>query len=585
MRTFYCGQVDNSLVGKTVVLYGWVNRARDHGGVIFIDLRDRAGMVQVVVNNDKDIFVLAEKLRNEFLIKIEGHVVLRPHALINKNLANGDVEVKAHVLEIINRSEPLPFNLDEYQAANEEVRLRYRYLDLRRPEMSSKVIFRAKVAKAIRDYLDIHGFLEIETPMLTKSTPEGARDYLVPSRIHHGKFYALPQSPQIFKQLLMVSGLDRYYQIVRCFRDEDLRNDRQPEFTQLDVEMSFPTEKFIRDLMEGMMRKMFADLLQVQLPNPFPCLTYQEAMQKYGSDKPDLRVALEMVDLADLLQNVAFEIFAKAANNPDARIAALCVPYPDISRKQIDDYTKFIGSFGAKGLAYIKVNDVKNGTAGLQSPILKFLNHDVIEKILQRVHAKSGDVIFIMAGDAKVTSNAMGALRLKLGADCKLAQGEWKPLWVVDFPLFEMQDGVWTSVHHPFTAPIETSPEVVQDNPGKMLARAYDMVLNGTELGGGSIRIYDAFMQQTIFRILGIDDEMAQLRFGHLLEAFKYGCPPHGGIAFGLDRIVMLMTKAESIRDVIAFPKNQSAVCPLTQAPSVVDEKQLKELGIKAVNN
>lgn len=581
MRTCYCGQVDNSLVSKKIILYGWVNRARDHGGVIFIDLRDREGMVQVVISNDKEIFALAEKLRNEFLIKIEGTVVMRPEALINKNLVNGDVEVKAHILEIINRSEPLPFNLDEYQEANEDVRLRYRYLDLRRPEMSSKIVFRAKVVREIRKYLDAHGFLDIETPLLTKSTPEGARDYLVPSRIHRGKFYALPQSPQIFKQLCMVAGLDRYYQIVRCFRDEDLRNDRQPEFTQLDVEMSFPSEKLIRDLMEGMMRKMFKDLLQVQLPDPFPCLTYHEAIQKYGSDKPDLRVDLAMVDLADLLPEVEFEIFAKAARNPEARVAALCVPYPEISRKQIDDYTKYIGGFGAKGLAYIKVNDRNNGLAGLQSPILKFLNATVAENILQRTQAKTGDVIFIMAGNAKTTSTALGALRLKLGTDLKLIADAWRPLWVIDFPLFEMQDGVWTSVHHPFTSPIETNPEIVQAHPGKMLARAYDMVLNGTELGGGSIRIYDALMQQTIFRVLGIDDASTHTRFGHLLEAFKYGCPPHGGIAFGIDRIVMLMTKAESIRDVIAFPKNQSAICPLTQAPSAVDHKQLEELGIK----
>lgn len=581
MRTHYCGEVNNSLIGKSVVLCGWAQRARDHGGVIFIDLRDRAGMVQVVVSNDKDIFALAEKVRNEFLLKVEGVVAARPEALVNKNFANGDVEVKAQVLEILNRSEPLPFNLDEYQEANEEVRLRYRYLDLRRPEMSSKIIFRAKILRVIRDYLDKHGFMDIETPILTKSTPEGARDYLVPSRVHNGKFYALPQSPQIFKQLLMVAGLDRYYQIARCFRDEDLRNDRQPEFTQLDVEMSFATELEIQKLMEGMMRKMFANLLNVELPNPFPRLTYAEAMQKYGSDKPDLRVALEMVDIADLVKNVEFEIFAKAANDDDSRVVALCVPYPNISRKQIDDYIKYIGGFGAKGLAYIKVNDRHNKLAGLQSPILKFLNEEIAENILHRTQAKNGDVIFIMAGNAKIVSNALGSLRLKVGADCNLVEDAWKPLWVVDFPLFEMQDGAWTSVHHPFTAPVESNPEKVEVDPGKIMARGYDMVLNGSELGGGSIRISDAVMQQTVFRILGINEESAHARFGHLLEAFKYGYPPHGGIAFGIDRIAMLMTKAESIRDVIAFPKNQSAICPLTQAPSVVDLTQLKELGIK----
>lgn len=581
MRTYYCGQVNNNLIGKTVVLCGWAQRARDHGGVMFIDLRDREGMVQVVVSNDKEFFALAEKVRNEFLLKVEGMVVARPAALINKNFANGDVEVKATALEILNRSEPLPFNLDEYQEANEEVRLRYRYLDLRRPEMSSKIIFRAKILQIIRNYLNQQGFIDIETPILTKSTPEGARDYLVPSRVHNGKFYALPQSPQIFKQLLMVAGLDRYYQIARCFRDEDLRNDRQPEFTQLDVEVSFTTELEIQQLMEEMMRKMFKDLLGVQLPNPFPRLTYAEAIQKYGSDKPDLRVSLEMVDLADLVKNIEFEIFAKAANDPEARVVALCVPYPNISRKQIDDYTKFVGGFGAKGLAYIKVNDRHAKLAGLQSPLLKFLSEEIAENIVKRVAAKSGDVIFIMAGNAKVVSNALGSLRLKIGADLNLIEDAWRPLWVVDFPLFEMQDGAWTSVHHPFTAPVELNPEKVAADPGKIMARGYDMVLNGSELGGGSIRIADAVMQQTVFRILGISEESAHARFGHLLEAFKYGYPPHGGIAFGIDRIAMLMTKAESIRDVIAFPKNQSAICPLTQAPSEVEEKQLRELGIK----
>ncbi|MCL5260474.1 MAG: aspartate--tRNA ligase [Gammaproteobacteria bacterium] len=583
MRTHYCGEVNSKAINQLVELYGWVNKVRNHGKLIFIDLRDRSGIVQVVVNQDQsDLFALAEKFHNEFVLQITGKIQARPAGLVNSEMRTGEIEIVVTDIIVLATAEPLPFVLDEFQTAHDDLRLRYRYLDLRRQELTEKIWFRAKVAKKIRQYFDDCGFIEIETPMLTKTTPEGARDFLVPSRNFKGEFYALPQSPQIFKQLLMAAGFDRYYQLVRCFRDEDLRADRQPEFTQLDVELAFTSEAEIMQLIEEMLRQLFKELLQVVLPNPFLKITYKEAMEKYGSDKPDLRIPLEIIELTDLMQNVGFEVFAKFAHNPQGRIAALCLPNAkSLSRKQLDGYTEFVGIYGLKGLANIKVNDVALGLQGLQSSILKFFDKETIERIISRVNPKSGDIIFIAASENKIVNEALGALRVKLGHDHNLVSDSWQPLWVVDFPCFEKTETGWTFLHHPFTAPVENNIEEILKNPGAVMARAYDMVLNGTELGGGSIRIHNREMQLAVFKILGIDPVLSEQQFGHLLESFKYGYPPEGGIAFGLDRIVMLMTKSKSIREVIAFPKTQTGSCLLTGAPSKVTASQLSELGIK----
>lgn len=606
LRTHYCGIVDETLIGKEIKLCGWVNNIRNHGKLIFIDLRDRFGTVQIVVDIDSasQAFSLASKLHHEYIIHVVGSVRSRPEGLINHDIPTGAIEVAATKLEIINKSEVLPFSLSEHQEAHEDLKLRYRYLDLRRPEVSSNIVTRAKIARLIRSYLDSHDFLEIETPMLTRSTPEGARDYLVPSRNFPGHFYALPQSPQIFKQLFMVAGLDRYYQIVRCFRDEDLRADRQPEFTQLDIEMSFISEEEIQYLIEGLMQSLFTEILNVKLPLPFPRLTHAEAMQKYGSDRPDLRVPLEITEVKDIFaqNNVDVgareprpsngealishpsEIFAAYANDAESRIAALRLPQgaAKLSRKQLDEYNKFVMEYGAKrGVAYIKVNDIDAGAAGLQSSLLKFLTPEEVLAILKHANAKNGDIVFVLADKKKIVNDALGALRLKLGQDCKLAEGEWQFVWVTNFPMFdEREDGSLTFSHHPFTAPQSDSVEELLENPKTALARAYDLVLNGTELGGGSIRIHNLDMQLAVFKTIGIEPDVAKEQFGHLLEAFKYGYPPEGGIAFGLDRIVMLLTKSKSLRDVIAFPKTKTASCPLTQAPAEVSAAQLKELGI-----
>jgi len=584
MRTHYCGEVNADFIDQTVELCGWVNRRRDHGGVIFIDLRDRSGLVQVVYDPDiEDVFAIAEHVRNEFVLRIKGRVRARPEGTINPELSTGEIEILGKELEILNRAETPPFQLDD-EDISEELRLRYRYVDLRRPVMQERMMLRSKVTRLLRSYLDDHGFMDIETPMLTKATPEGARDYLVPSRVHAGKFFALPQSPQLFKQLLMMSGMDRYYQIVRCFRDEDLRADRQPEFTQLDVEMAFLNEDQIMGLMEEMIRGTFREALGVELPDPFPRMSYQEAMLRYGSDRPDLRCTLELVDVADLLQDIDFKVFAGPARDPHGRVAALRLPQGGkLSRKDIDEYTKFVGIYGAKGLAYIKVNELANGVNGLQSPILKFLPDEAVMEIMQRTAAEDGDIVFFGADKTHVVNEALGALRVKLAQDLELMSDAWQPLWVVDFPMFEWDEATdrWHPLHHPFTAPKEEHLELLDSDPSACLSRAYDMVLNGTEVGGGSIRIFREAVQEKVFELLGIDEQEARDKFGFLLDALKYGCPPHGGLAFGLDRLVMLMAGAHSIRDVMAFPKTQTASCPLTQAPSEVARDQLRELHVR----
>ena len=650
MRSHYCGELDSGFIDQQVRLCGWVHRRRDHGGVIFVDLRDRGGVVQVVFDPDRaDIFALAEQVRSEFVLAVEGRVRRRPEGTENPNMPTGQIEVLAQGLEVLNKAETPPFQLDEYHSdTSEEVRLRYRYIDLRRPEMQQRMRIRSRITQTLRSFLDGQGFLDIETPILTKSTPEGARDYLVPSRVHPGEFYALPQSPQLFKQLLMMSGFDRYYQIARCFRDEDLRADRQPEFTQLDVETSFMDETELTLLMEAMIRGLFKTVLDVDLPDPFPRLTYTEAMRRFGSDRPDLRVPLELVDVADLMADVEFKVFAGPAKDPDGRVVALRLPNGgelsrkeiddytkfvgiygarglayikvnawaaqgrdglqspilkflpdaavdaimartgavdgDLSRKEIDEYTKFVGIYGAKGLAYIKVNAwTAQGRDGLQSPILKFLPDAAVDAIMARTGAVDGDLIFFGADKASVVNESIGALRTKLGHDRGLLEEGWRPLWVVDFPMFEHDEhsGRWVALHHPFTAPKAQHLGLLETDPGHCASRAYDMVLNGTEIGGGSIRIHREEVQRRIFRLLNITDEEASERFGFLLTALKYGCPPHGGIAFGLDRLVMLMTGSQSIRDVMAFPKTQTASCPLTDAPSAVDEAQLQELALR----
>ncbi|MEC7469357.1 aspartate--tRNA ligase [Marisediminitalea sp.] len=582
MRTDYCGNITASYIGQTVTLCGWVNKRRDLGGLIFIDLRDREGIVQVMFDPDlPEVQAIANTLRSEFCVKVTGTVRARPEGQVNAQMATGEIEIIGTGLEIFNKSAVLP--LDWNQENSEEQRLRYRYLDLRRPLMSQRLQFRAKVTAAVRRYLEGDGFLDIETPILTKATPEGARDYLVPSRTHKGEFFALPQSPQLFKQLLMMSGMDRYYQIVKCFRDEDLRADRQPEFTQIDLETTFLDADGVMSITEGLIRDLFQQMLDVDLGD-FPRMTYAEAMQRYGSDKPDLRNPLELTDVADLLASVDFKVFSGPANDPKGRVATIRVPGgASLSRKQIDEYTKFVGIYGAKGLAWIKVNEVSAGLDGLQSPILKFLNEEIVNGILARTGAQDGDILLFGADSYNVVTEAMGALRLKLGEDFELLEGEWRPLWVVDFPMFEEVDGQLHALHHPFTSPRGMTPEELAADPVNAISDAYDMVLNGVELGGGSVRIHDQSMQSAVFSILGIDKEEAELKFGFLLEALRFGAPPHAGLAFGLDRLVMLMTGASSIRDVMAFPKTTTAACPLTDAPSPANPQQLADLAIATV--
>ncbi len=584
MRSHTAGQVDLSVLDQEIRLVGWVNRRRDHGGVIFVDLRDRDGMVQVVFDpDDLSVFAAAESLRSEFVIQVRGRVRRRPAGTENPNIASGQIEVLGLGLEIVNRSEPLPFQLDD-ERVSEEHRLRYRYLDLRRPEMLARMRLRHQVTRTLRRYLDDAGFIDVETPVLTRATPEGARDYLVPSRTHPGEFFALPQSPQLFKQLLMVAGFERYYQIVKCFRDEDLRADRQPEFTQLDIETSFMDEEGVMSLVEDMMRRAFAESVEVALPHPLPRLTWAEAMRRFGSDKPDLRIALELVDVADLLKDVDFKVFSGPANDPRGRVAALRVPKGnDLPRSAIDDYTKYVSIFGAKGLAYIKVNDAAAGREGLQSPILKFLTDDAIAGILGRTGAQTGDLVFFGADKAKIVNESLGALRVKIGHDLGLVDTGFRALWVTEFPMFEYdeKEGRYYALHHPFTAPNADDVAQLASNPEAVRSRAYDFVLNGFELGGGSVRIHDQALQKQVFGLLGISEEQAEEKFGFLLDALKFGAPPMAGLAFGVDRVVMLMSGAQSIREVIAFPKTQSAACPLTDAPGEVDEAQLKELSIR----
>jgi aspartyl-tRNA synthetase len=582
MRTHYCGGLSTDQIGQTIVLCGWVHRRRDHGGVIFLDIRDRDGIAQVVIDPDtQESFARAEQVRSEYVLKITGLVRARPPGTENKDMPSGGIEILCKDLEVLNTAETPPFQLDEHSNVSEDVRLRNRFIDLRRPEMLNRLRMRSQISSTVRNFLDDNGFLDIETPILGRATPEGARDYLVPSRTHPGCFFALPQSPQLYKQLLMVAGMDRYYQIAKCFRDEDLRADRQPEFTQIDIETSFMSEDEIMAMTETMIRQVFKKHINVDLPD-FPHMTYLESMRRFGIDRPDLRIPMELVDIADLMKDVEFKVFNAPANDPASRVVALKAPGGGVlTRKQIDEYTSYVGIYGAKGLAWIKVNDLAAGLEGLQSPILKFMPEAVVKAVLARVGAATGDIIFFGADKAKVVNEAIGALRVKVGLDLNMQTCQWAPLWVVDFPMFEQdKEGNVTSVHHPFTAP-SCSPEELQAEPLKALSRAYDMVLNGTELGGGSIRINQQAMQQTVFRLLGIGEEEAQEKFGHLLNALKYGAPPHGGLAFGLDRLVMMMTGSQSIRDVIAFPKTQSAACPLTEAPGTVSQKQLRELNIR----
>ena len=582
MRSHFCGELNESNVDEDVVLCGWIHRRRDHGGVIFLDLRDREGLTQVVYDPDtKESFKIAEGVRNEYVVEVKGRVRLRPSGTINDEMPTGRIEILGNELKVLNASETPPIQLDEHAEVGEDIRLKYRYIDLRRPEMAARLRFRSKVGNTIRNFLDNNGFLDIETPLLTKATPEGARDYLVPSRTHQGRFFALPQSPQLFKQILMASGMDRYYQIAKCFRDEDLRADRQPEFTQIDVETSFMDEDQIMAIMEAMIKHTFKKTLNVDLGD-FPRITYAEAMRLYGSDKPDLRIDLKLVDVASLMKSAEFKVFSGPANDEDSRVVALRVPGgASLTRKVIDDFTEFVAVYGARGLAWIKVNDLRNGSEGLQSPILKFLDEEIIRNLLSTLSVETGDIIFFGADKSKIVNEAMGALRIKVAQELNLVASGWAPVWVVDFPMFELtSEGDLTSLHHPFTAPSLDAEELVKD-PTKALSRAYDMVLNGTELGGGSIRIHDAKVQRAVFDVLGISEAEAEEKFSFLLDALSLGCPPHGGIAFGFDRLIMLMTDSHSIRDVIAFPKTQSASCPLTDAPGYVSPNQLRELSIR----
>ena len=583
MRSIYCGDVGAKQEGQEVTVAGWVHRRRDHGGVIFIDLRDREGLVQVVFNPEKkEIFTEAERIRSEYVLSVKGMVRIRPDGTKNPNMKTGEIEIIASELNTLNDSLTPPFHHDEN--ASEEVRLKYRYLDLRRESMLHNLRLRHRVTQALREFLDKSGFVDIETPMLTRATPEGARDYIVPSRTHQGKFFALPQSPQIFKQLLMMSGFDRYYQIVRCFRDEDLRADRQPEFTQLDIEMSFVDQQSVMNKMQDLIRYVFDQVMNISLPEVFPVMSYSEAMRRFGSDKPDLRIPMELVDLSDIMKEVEFKVFSGPAKDKDGRVAALAVPGgSSLSRKEIDDYTSFVARYGAKGLAYIKIEDISKKKDGMQSPILKFLPDEVIDELVNRVDINDGDIIFFGADKESIVNDALGALRVRIGKDLNLLEEGWQPLWVTDFPMFEKDKNSnnWTSLHHPFTAPSIDDTVELENNPGKVLSKAYDMVLNGSEIGGGSIRIHNKKMQAKVFQLLNISDAEAQEKFGFLLQALEYGCPPHGGIAFGLDRIIMLLSGAESIRDVIAFPKTQTASCPLTDAPGEVSSEQLKETGIR----
>lgn len=581
MRTHFCGELNKSFLEKEVVLCGWVNRRRDHGGVIFLDLRDKIGLAQIVINPEaKETFKLAESIRNEFVLKVKGKVIARDSEMINQKIDTGDIEVVASEIEILNTSKPIPFQLDS-EDTSEEVRLKYRYLDLRRDEMQNRLRLRSKVTKYIRDFMDKNDFIDIETPFLTRATPEGARDYLVPSRTHEGSFFALPQSPQLFKQLLMMSGFERYYQIVKCFRDEDLRADRQPEFTQLDVETSFMNESEITKLMEKMIRGLFQEILKVNLPEEFPHISYDDAMKLYGLDRPDLRIPMQMVDMNEIMKDVEFKVFSGPANSDKGRVAALKVPGgASISRKQIDDYTKYVSIYGAKGLAYIKINE-----DGPSSPIIKFLGDEVTDKVIEQTNASTGDIIFFGADTAKIVNESLGNLRKKLALDLNLydSKCKWKPIWVVDFPMFDVEDdGSLNAVHHPFTAP-SVDKQTLLNEPEKSLSRAYDLVINGYEIGGGSIRIHQSDMQKTVLKLLGIDDDEARDKFGFLLDALEYGCPPHGGIAFGLDRLVMVLCNADSIREVIAFPKTQTAACLLTDAPANIPKEQLRELKLKTI--